>query len=305
MLRWSIKEGTGNVTNDKNKFTFKYPCESHENCFPYSVNFYPGVYQFECYGGIGGSSSGISGGKAGITKGVLFLKNKQTLFLSVGATGLKNSRNPTFGGGGKGSQRDSTDGEGGGSGGGASDVRLFENDLYSRIMVAAGGGGSENYGTGSASQLPGGDAGGISGSQGTKVGSISPGLGGTQYEGGSSTISKGNFGFGGNASSLTYGSGGGGGYYGGGGGSVSDGTVSSGGGGSSYIIGYPECPINNSFSMYKFYLPQMITGYEGDTQIIVTIISPFKSYTEQSPLTRRLFFIFIYILVIKYIPCCM
>ena len=288
MIRWGTNAGFENVTNYENSYTFNYPCISHENCYPYYVDFAPGVYQFECYGGVGGPSLGCNGGKAAITKGIIFIKTRITLFLYVGAKGLFNSKLPVFGGGGGGSER-GEEGKGGGSGGGASDIRLYENDLYSRIMVAAGGGGSEYYTAHSntaPTKLFGGDAGGLSGKPGINYGEVNPGSGGNQTNGGSSDHhnGSGSFGYGGN-SSERYGSGGGGGYFGGGSGYVITNCVSSGGGGSSFINGYPGCTVNDTFSFYSFHLPQMITDYEGDPKIIITIISQyyFHSLRYQFP----------------------
>ena len=211
---------------------------------------------------------------------------------------MKDDINPVFGGGGTGSFRIFIDGTDGGSGGGASDIRLYEHDLHSRIMVAAGGAGSEQY-VGYA--LPGGNAGGLTGSSGTKYGPVAPGTGASQENGGSSAYNPGIFGFGGNSSVTNYGTGGGGGYYGGGGGSTNPGTVSSGGGGSSYIAGYPGCFVNSSFSLYTFLLSQMETGYSGDPKIIITKISSLQLYSCVLPPAKRMYFV--YCLIIVFFRC--
>ena len=299
MMKWSTNAEYPYVDVEGKKYTFNYPCQSSQFCFPYYIELFPGIYQFECYGGIGGASSSSAGGKAGITKGIIFIRTKQNFFLYIAAKGIKDDINPVFGGGGTGSSRNDVDGTGGGSGGGASDIRLYEDDLYSRIMVAAGGAGSEHYVHRSA--LPGGNAGGLTGSSGTKYGTVTPGAGATQDNGGSSSFNPGMFGFGGNSSSLWYGSGGGGGYFGGGGGSMKPNTVSSGGGGSSYIAGYPGCFVNSSFSLYTFFLSQMETGYSGEPKIIITKISSLQLYSCVLPPAKRI--CFIYCLIIVFYQC--
>ena len=271
MLHWETNGELENVQQDGQTYTFNYPCESSSKCYPYIVHLQPGVYTFECYGGVGGSAK-IEGGKAAYTIGTIFLQNKQKLYLFVGAQGKQYSQDPVFGGGGKGSYRNQQDdGSGGGSGGGASDIRIHENDLYSRIMVAAGGGGSEFYNM----DLKGGDAGILQGASGQNSSNgITSGGGGTQTSGGSSFsgLRNGTFGYGGN-SPLSYGSGGGGGYYGGGAGDSTYGKVSSAGGGSSFIAGYPGCSVNQTYSKFTFFHTKIIIGSTQPPKIIITLHS--------------------------------
>ena len=269
MFKWESEGELKNVENNGYTYTFHYPCQSHETCYPYIVDIPPGVYTLECYGGVGGSAR-ISGGKAASTSGTLYLRHQQRLYFHVGAKGLQYSRNLVFGGGGKGSFRQGrNDGSGGGSGGGASDIRVYETDLNSRIMVAGGGGGSEYY---PYRDIKGGDAGILNGKDGQTTGSVPVGTGGTQTEGGTGQNNnlKGEFGIGGNSADL-YGSGGGGGYYGGAAGSSLYGTVSSGGGGSSFILGYAGCNINKTFSKFIFHNPIISTGYDQEPKIVMTI----------------------------------
>lgn len=109
----------------------------------------------------------------------------------------------------------------GGSGGGASDIRLGQDSLYARVIVAGAGGGGWGY-----RDYDGGYGGGESGGTGSGYSSSYYGKPGTQTSGGASvsysaTSSAGAFGVGGNAasssSSYNRSSGGGGGWYGGGG----------------------------------------------------------------------------------------
>ena len=80
MLKWSTKAESPSVDIDGKKYTFNYPCLSSQFCFPYYIELFPGIYQFECYGGVGGASSSSPGGKAGITKGIIFIRTKQFFF---------------------------------------------------------------------------------------------------------------------------------------------------------------------------------------------------------------------------------
>ena len=271
MLHWETNGELKNVQKDGQTYTFNYPCESSSNCYPYIVHLQPGVYTFECYGGVGGSAR-TEGGKAASTIGTIFLQTQQKFYLFVGAKGKQYSLDPVFGGGGKGSSRyELNDGSGGGSGGGASDIRIYENDLNSRIMVAAGGGGSEYY----FKDLKGGDAGALQGSSGVFSSTgIVPGGGGTQISGGSSKneINYGKFGVGGD-SPPQYGSGGGGGYYGGGAGDSAYSKVSSGGGGSSFIAGFPGCTINETYKKFIFFHTKITTGSTQPPKIIITLHS--------------------------------
>ena len=118
----------------------------------------PGVYKIECWGAQGGSGlvNGritTEGGRGAHVSGVLSVKKNLPIFLYVGGKGGNGSpsRNTYaqggYNGGGNGGA-DTRDDEGAGAGGGASDIRLVDDDinesesLFSRIMIAAGGSGS-------------------------------------------------------------------------------------------------------------------------------------------------------------------
>ena len=184
-------------------------------------------------------------GLGGYTNGKIFLNNYTNFFVYVGG---KNAYN----GGGNGEAQ----------GGGASDIRVENDNLYSRIIVAGGGGGGL-FGDGS-TLIRRGNAGGLVGFDADST--IDPGRtlvgyttgfsghGGTQYFGGKTGENgydnynesmNGSFGQGGeylNTGSLDYrASGGGGGWYGGGHGRHPGGTWPGGGGGSSYISGHQGC----------------------------------------------------------------
>ena len=224
----------------------------------------PGKYILECWGAQGGYRSSSSyGGAGGYSIGTLSLSSKTTLYIYVGGSGNSvtsaNSSGYYPGGFNGGGYRNTYKG-----GGGATDIRIGTDSLYSRVIVA-GGGGSD----GSSSQS-GGYAGGTSGARGSfSYGSY--GYGGNQtatYSSLNAIASQGTnnnssdcaagFGFGGFGcySSSGYGGAGGGGWYGGqgtypDGGGDDDGG---GGGGSGYVYtsstakNYPQgCLLNSSY----------------------------------------------------------
>ena len=178
-----------------------------------------GTHKLEVWGAQGGGSSSHPGGMGGYSYGTLTLTKDTNVYVYVGGQGTNDdgsfSSKATlaggFNGGGSGVAWSGTSHNGGG-GGGASDIRLVEDNLYSRVIVAGGGGGGSDNANG-------GYGGGTSGGNGS-------------MSGGSSSSGY-SFGSGGNA---TYSSGecggGGSGWYGGTGGSSEN---YAGGGGSGYV----------------------------------------------------------------------
>lgn len=229
-----------------------------------SVTLNAGTYTLECWGAQGGYRSSSSyGGAGGYSIGTLSLSSKTTLYIYVGGSGNSvtsaNSSGYYPGGFNGGGYRNTYKG-----GGGATDIRIGTDSLYSRVIVA-GGGGSD----GSSSQS-GGYAGGTSGARGS-FGYGSYGYGGNQtatYSSLNAIASQGTnnnssdcaagFGFGGFGcySSSGYGGAGGGGWYGGQG-TYPDGSGDDdggGGGGSGYVYtsstakNYPQgCMLNSSY----------------------------------------------------------
>lgn len=216
------------------------------------------TYQIELWGAKGG---GTNGGKGGYVKGNIELNKNDTIYIYVGGQGDSNGNGGYNGGGNAGIKLKNNDG-----GGGATDIRLKIDNLNSRIMVAAGGGGANadglnKYGIGT----NGGAAGGLSGEKGYSAVNVSidkmSGLGASQTSGGAfgnsdntdrTTGESGIFGQGGSGSpskgtnAKSYvtsgGAGGGGGYYGGGSGEACHHDCGgSAGGGSSYISGHTGC----------------------------------------------------------------
>lgn len=210
------------------------------NC-PYSgsmksIDLPKGQYKFEVWGGMGGAySSSAIAGKGGYSVGTIDLSSNLMTYLYAGGQGSNANTSGGFNGGGKCNNY-------GGSGGGGSDVRLGTDSLYTRVIVAGGGGGT-GY-----SSIGGGSGGGLTGENGG-TGTYSGGYGATQTSGGTNNT-QGIFGSAqANASS---GGGGGGGWYGGSSGTSGE-TDSGAGGGSGYIYtsssatSYPSgCLLNAS-----------------------------------------------------------
>lgn len=220
-----------------------------------SVTLPKGTYKLECWGAQGGNrsqdsaSATITGsGLGGYSIGTLTLTQLTTCYIYVGGQGGMSSSTGNvkveggFNGGGFASHEST--GEPGNGGGGATDVRIAQDSLYARIIVAGGGGGSgEDNETGG---YGGGETGGA-GSGNTSLTQASQTSGGTNSFG---------FGLGGN----TYNGGaGGGGWYGGASrysvSSYSTGSDSEGGGGGSGYVytsstakNYPSgCLLNSSY----------------------------------------------------------
>lgn len=263
------------------------------NC-PYSgsaksITLPKGQYKLECWGAQGGNYGSYQGGYGGYSTGILTLSKKTIIYLQTGGKGSDSSINGGYNGGGKGISS-------GRGGGGASDIRIEQNSLYARVIVAGAGGGS-----GVTSGCSGkGAGGGISGLDGysnavTSSGGNRSGSGGSQTAGGISMSSiastKGSFGQGGPAYQYSCG-GGGGGWYGGGGAydNDSDADGRNGGGGSGYVYtsstasNYPSgCLLNSSYYLTNaqtiagntaFASPTGAneTGHTGNGYIRITVI---------------------------------
>lgn len=255
-----------------------------------------GQYKLECWGAQGGSyNTAYPGGKGGYSAGTLILSNKTIFYLYVGGQGNNynsdSSKGTTVGGFNGGGAVTSYGYRS--SGGGGTDIRLKNDSLYARVIVAGGGGGaSPNYIT-----WPGGVGGGITGfgyNNSNTTNTQYGGVGGTQTAGGAKGTAtnygaNGSFGQGGNyntanSSYTSYGSGGGGGWYGGGS------AAGIGGGGSGYMYTsssasyYPSgCLLNSSYYLANattlagnaaFTSPTGTseTGHAGNGYIRITVI---------------------------------
>ena len=211
-----------------------------------------GYYNLEVWGAQGGNyNTTYVGGLGGYSKGIVHLTKGTTLYVCVGGqpqtvTTTKTAVPGGFNGGGNGFNRDySSTYTYGQAGGGATDIRIGQNSLYARVIVAGGGSGSNNRISGYA----GGGLSGVTGQSGYAGTQTSAGTGGSFGQGGSATISGSNYRYGA--------SGGGGGFYGGGAGtSYSDSTNYDkySGGGSGYVYtsstasSYPSgCLLNSTY----------------------------------------------------------
>ena len=211
-----------------------------------------GYYNLEVWGAQGGNyNTTYVGGLGGYSKGIVHLEKGTTLYVCVGGqpqtvTTTKTAVPGGFNGGGNGFNRDySSTYTYGQAGGGATDIRIGQNSLYARVIVAGGGSGSNNRTSGYA----GGGTSGVTGQSGYAGTQTSAGTGGSFGQGGSASTSGNNYKYGA--------SGGGGGFYGGGAGtSYSDSTNYDkySGGGSGYVYtsatvsSYPSgCLLNSTY----------------------------------------------------------
>jgi hypothetical protein len=192
-------------------------------CITESLTLNPGTYRFEVWGAEGGNG-GATGGKGGYASGFATLKTTTKVFVNVGGSGT----NTVGGCNGGGASVSVTN-----SGGGGTDIRLNVNSLYSRIIVAGGGGGS-----GAHSGEYGGFGGGKIGGNGVYPTLSYPGSGGRDDSPGircadnvNTGCVPGSFGYGGNSSFSTAGAGGGG-WFGGSASRHND----PGGGGSGFVF---------------------------------------------------------------------
>lgn len=259
--------GADNSSNSNTNMNFSYTGSVQ------TATLDPGKYILECWGAQGGSYSSYSGGAGGYSIGTITLSQRTNLYIYVGGQpATQTSTGATsggFNGGGAGCSRTynySTYGQGGG---GASDIRIGQDSLYARVIVAGGGGGSSSEDS-LTTKYGGGTSGGSSAS-GYGATQTSAGTNGLFGQGGAATTSGTNY---------NYGSGGGGGgFYGGGAcSSYSDSTNyrTYNGGGSGYVYtsntasNYPSgCLLNSSYYLTN---AQTISGNQnfksptGDTE---------------------------------------
>lgn len=281
--------------------------------FPYtgdkiSFNFPAGTYKLECWGAQGGngyyssSSTTRNTSFGGYSTGILTVDQKTNIYVYVGGAGTKYSTNASGGFNGGGACY-SSNSRYMNSGGGASDIRIGQDSLYARVIVAGGGGGCYETGIPNDYSSSGGGTIGIQGTNNTATSTAGDryGGGGSQTSGGAArtttswdssyinTHLTGSFGKGGgsNGISMQYINGGGGGWYGGGAGGPDGGA----GGGSSYVYtsstasNYPSgCLLNSSYYLTdaqtvagntSFSSPtgSSETGHSGNGYIRITVVS--------------------------------
>lgn len=178
-----------------------------------------GEYKITVFGAEGGGANTAHRGQGGKAEGRVNFNGGELLYITVGQAGQYGHDIPSppeggFGGGGNGGEAGvEFPTYHGSSGGGASDVRINDTTLASRLIVGAGGGG----GTGDGNETwraagGGGGGGGYFGGGGGQGGDESPqnaGEGGTQTAGGTGGgtaygNTDGGPGFGGNGGNSTY-----------------------------------------------------------------------------------------------------
>lgn len=282
---------TGNTVYTAPSFKKRDIIYSYCNNQKRNVVLPKGVYQFDIYGAQGGNSLYDYGGFGGYSTGILNIADDLSLYIYTGGQGILTTAASTlinggFNGGGNAFTASSS--YSGGSGGGASDIRIDQDSLYARAIVAGGGGGAAAYANTSYSyNLDGGIGGGINGTNGGEYStSYKAGTGGTQTTAGVSyygttaasttycTLAS--FGTGGSAKANNYQAGGGGGWYGGGCSSM----YGAGGGGSGYVYtentasDYPEgCLLNSTYYLTDASTENSIREGNGYIQITVLDVS--------------------------------
>ena len=248
---FSFTKTSSNVIEGKvGKINYTTNFEYTGECTTYIAKS-DGYYNLEVWGAQGGNyNTTYVGGLGGYSKGIVHLTKGTTLYVCVGGqpqtvTTASVAVPGGFNGGGNGFNRaysgTYTYGQ---AGGGATDIRIGQNSLYARVIVAGGGSGSNNRISGYA----GGGLSGITGQSGYAGTQTSAGTGGSFGQGGSATTSGSNYRYGA--------SGGGGGFYGGAIASYSDSTNYDkySGGGSGYVYtqatasSYPSgCLLNSTY----------------------------------------------------------
>ena len=261
----NVIEGKVGKINYTTNFTYTGECTTY-------IAKSDGYYILEVWGAQGGNyNTTYVGGLGGYSKGIVQLTKGTTLYVCVGGqpqtvTTASVAVPGGFNGGGNGFNRaysgTYTYGQ---AGGGATDIRIGQNNLYARVIVAGGGSGSNNRISGYA----GGGLSGITGQSGYAGTQTSAGTGGSFGQGGSATTSGSNYRYGA--------SGGGGGFYGGGAiASYSDSTNYDKytGGGSGYVYtsstesSYPSgCLLNSNYYLASASTTEAINTGNGKATI--------------------------------------
>lgn len=140
------------VTPSQTLYLFEYTGSVQEVTLP------AGKWKLEVWGASGGGSTVVAnseGGKGGYSKGIIQLTTATDLYIYVGGRGTNDDGSYTskfelsggYNGGGFGLSWSGTQHNGGG-GGGATDIRVGQDSLYARVIVAGGGGGGSDDGIG-------------------------------------------------------------------------------------------------------------------------------------------------------------
>ena len=266
---------------------FNYPCADKSTCPAIEKKLSSGFYFFEVWGASGGTSSGNTCGKGGYAKGLIYLRERTTIYINIGAEGGVLTKSSASGatriannGGGYGLfNKDIHNYDGGG--GGATDIRIINNSLNNRVIVAGGGGGSGYYGKHS----KGGDGGGEQADAGEKSSeaNYNGGSGGSQSE---TTTNA--FGIGANhpGNGLNA-AGGGGGWFGGGYGS---GYAAAGGGGSGFVYIKENSLVYLSKKYFLSFTENKKGVNVGDGKVVITKLKGNCTFTRVRALFVSLLF---------------
>ena len=153
---------------DNKQLTILYPCNSNSICTPIQLILPKGEYQFEVWGANGGDTKLNIGGIGGYSSGRISLLMPTRVYLTIGGKGshsedyMKPEKGGYNGGGNGWFYNENAHGAGGG---GATDIRIKQNTLFHRVIVAGGGGGAGGKGY-SNIDFPGGSGGGEEGIDG-------------------------------------------------------------------------------------------------------------------------------------------
>lgn len=246
-----------------------------------------GKYTLTCLGAQGGyRSSSTYGGLGGKAVGTLTLTNATKIYAYVGGSGNTGGTDGGFNGGGRRKEQN--------GGGGATDIRIGQDSLYARVIVAGGGGSDGGRGPNGTKPRGGGTGGGTTGGNTTASDFGTGGYGATQTgnSGGtayvtttqSASSTAGGFGFGGSGLKQNggYGGAGGGGWYGGSGTTPdsSGDDDKGGGGGSGYVYtsdtasSYPSgCLLNSSYYLTDTSMSNGVQSGNGSATITVVNIA--------------------------------
>ena len=116
----------------------------------YGLKLLPGRYRLECWGARGGYHTTPVSNNGGYAAGTLDLKTNKRVIIKVGgnggsvsglSSGYSRYANGGYNGGGSGYINSSASGRSAAGGGGATDIRIGQDSLYARVIVAGGGGG--------------------------------------------------------------------------------------------------------------------------------------------------------------------
>ena len=234
--------GFPNISSNETCFIFYFPCTNYSHCTSYEGILPKGKYRLEVWGAEGGmvySPLAANPGRGGYAKGIINIPYPTKIFIHLG--GSPPRRNDTekkivYGGYNGGGVNINPNGTVQNGGEGATDIRIGNDDLYSRVIVAGGGGSGGTISLDS--QNPGGSGGGFNG-ESVDFYAMN---GGTQNSAGSCSFRahSGDFGYGGNNSYR--GGGAGGGWFGGAASEPNTYEMGGSGGGSGFVYNYTLPP---------------------------------------------------------------